>query len=133
MTQGTQPAIARETLHVTSVAIGGHAVLIAGPSGAGKSDLALRLIDRGAMLISDDYTILERREGALTASPPVTIAGKIEVRGLGILSLPNVASAPVALIIQLQDEVDRMPPEFAVRMIAGVAVREIALNGLEPS
>lgn len=133
MTQDTPLATTRETLHVSSVAIGGRAVLIAGPSGAGKSDLALRLIDRGATLISDDYTILEHREGVLAASPPDTIAGKIEVRGLGILSLPNVASAPVALFIQLQDEVDRMPPEFAVRMIAGFAVREIALNGLEPS
>ena len=69
-----------EMLHVSSVAIGGRAVLIAGASGHGKSDLALRLIDRGAKLISDDYTIVEAKDGRLWASPPATIAGKIEVR-----------------------------------------------------
>ncbi|MFN3389305.1 MAG: HPr kinase/phosphorylase, partial [Allosphingosinicella sp.] len=47
-----------ETVHASCVAIGGRAVLIAGRSGSGKSDLALRLIDRGARLVSDDYTIL---------------------------------------------------------------------------
>ena len=48
------------TIHATCVAIRGRAVLITGPSGAGKSDLALRLIDRGAVLVRDDYTVLTR-------------------------------------------------------------------------
>ena len=51
-------ALSSETLHATSVAIGGRAVLLCGPSGVGKSDLALRLIDRGATLVSDDYTLV---------------------------------------------------------------------------
>jgi serine kinase of HPr protein (carbohydrate metabolism regulator) len=41
-------------VHGTAISIGGHGVLIMGESGSGKSDLALRLIDRGAILISDD-------------------------------------------------------------------------------
>ena len=65
----------QETLHATSIAIGGHGLLIMGASGAGKSDLALRLIDRGATLISDDYTIASPRDGRLLLSAPQTIAG----------------------------------------------------------
>ncbi|MBA3881078.1 MAG: aldolase, partial [Sphingobium sp.] len=52
--------VSSETLHVSCVAIGDRAVLIEGRSGAGKSDLALRLIDRGARLVSDDYTLVVR-------------------------------------------------------------------------
>ena len=56
----SQPILSSETLHVSTVAIGGRAVLIGGRSGQGKSDLALRLIDRGAALVSDDYTHVRR-------------------------------------------------------------------------
>ena len=59
--------LSSETLHATTVSIGGRGVLIEGVSGAGKSDLALRLIDRGATLVSDDYSFLQRRDGRLFA------------------------------------------------------------------
>jgi serine kinase of HPr protein (carbohydrate metabolism regulator) len=126
-------AAASETLHASSVAIDGQAVLLAGPSGAGKSDLALRLIDRGALLVSDDYTILTARGAALVAHAPHTIAGKIEVRGIGILPMPHVCGVPVALLVQLEDVVERLPPETPPRLIAGVAIPQIALNSREPS
>ncbi|MBJ6121045.1 HPr kinase/phosphorylase [Sphingomonas mollis] len=116
-----------ETLHASTVAIDGRAVLIEGPSGAGKSDLALRLIDRGAILVSDDYTVVKALDEGLIASPPPTIAGRIEVRGLGILDLPVMAAAPVALFITLVDEPERMP-EPASRLIAGRPVRMLALD-----
>jgi len=117
-----------ETLHVSSVAIDGRAVLIEGESGAGKSDLALRLIDRGAMLISDDYTLLQRAGGELIASPPDTIAGKIEVRGLGLLPMPHVDKVPVALLVHLTDSPQRMPLADEVRRIAGIDIREVAID-----
>jgi serine kinase of HPr protein (carbohydrate metabolism regulator) len=124
--------LSSETLHASTVAINGRAVLIEGVSGAGKSDLALRLIDRGATLVSDDYTVVTRRkDGALTASPPATIAGRMEVRGIGILPLPHVVDVPVALIVRLAPP-DRMPdPER--RAVAGVAVPVIAVSGFEGS
>mgnify|MGYP006207984755 CR=1 FL=1 len=78
------PALSSETVHTSCIAIGGRAVLIGGRSGRGKSDLALRLIDRGASLVSDDYTVVHRRDGRPVASAPDTIAGKIEVRGVGL-------------------------------------------------
>ena len=69
----TVPSISSETLHVSCVAKDGRAILIAGRSGAGKSDLALRLIDRGAHLVSDDYTVVKRVAGRLVACPPRNI------------------------------------------------------------
>lgn len=125
--------ISSETLHASCVSIAGRAVLIEGPSGAGKSDLALRLIDRGAQLVSDDYTVLSRFANALFASPPATIAGKIEIRGLGVIGMPWVERAPVALLVTLTHEVERMPSDNENRWIAGVTMPVIALNGHEAS
>lgn len=125
--------VSSETLHASCVAIGDHAVLIEGRSGAGKSDLALRLIDRGAVLVSDDYTVLVRSGSKLLATPPATIAGKMEVRGLGIVEMPHVDRRPVALLIDLIDEVERMPLDPQKRRIAGIDVPVIALNGLHAS
>jgi serine kinase of HPr protein (carbohydrate metabolism regulator) len=59
---GAGPRISAETLHASTVASDGRAVLITGPSGSGKSDLALRLIDRGFALVSDDRTAEHCRE-----------------------------------------------------------------------
>lgn len=126
-------ALSSETVHATSVAIDGQAILLAGPSGAGKSDLALRLIDRGAVLVSDDYTLIKRIDGRLIATAPATIIGKIEVRGIGVVDLPYVAQAPVALLIDLFDLVDRMPEAPMMRMIAGVNVPVVKLAPREPS
>ncbi len=115
------------TLHASTVAIEGRAVMIEGPSGAGKSDLALRLIDRGGGLVSDDYTIVAARDGALWASAPATIAGRIEVRGIGIVDLPAVPPAPVALIVRLGEDVPRLP-EPRTRTVDGVSIAEIVLD-----
>lgn len=126
-------ALSSETLHATCVAIGGRAVLLAGISGIGKSDLALRLIDRGAVLVSDDYTLIKRIDGKLLATAPATIAGKMEVRGLGIVAMPFVADAPVALVVDLFDMVDRMPLEPVHRTIAGLPVAVVKVAPREAS
>lgn len=125
--------ISSETLHASCVAIGGHAVLIEGRSGTGKSDLALRLIDRGAVLVSDDYTILTRRDGTLTATPPANIAGKMEVRGLGLIEVDHATDVPVALVVVADTDPVRMPEDDARRAIAGVMLPELRLSLLEPS
>ncbi|MCM8731366.1 HPr kinase/phosphorylase [Hephaestia sp. GCM10023244] len=125
--------VSSETLHASCVAVHGRAVLIEGPSGSGKSDLALRLIDRGAQLVADDYTILTRENGTLKASPPATIAGQIEVRALGIVDMPHVDRAPVALLVRLVERPERMPADDSDRLIAGIVVPEIALNAHEAS
>jgi serine kinase of HPr protein (carbohydrate metabolism regulator) len=90
----------------TCVAIGGRGVVIEGPSGSGKSSLALGLIDRGAALVGDDGISLEAREGRLWALPPPNIAGKLEIRNLGIVDFP-ATMAPVALVIALDPAAPR--------------------------
>lgn len=125
--------LSSETLHASCVAINGRAVLIEGRSGEGKSDLALRLIDRGAALVADDYTICTRRDGVLHAKSPATIAGKIEVRGIGLVTLPHVDSAPIALLVTILDVPPRMPEGTQSRKIAGIDVPVVALPALEPS
>ncbi len=121
-----------ETIHATAVAINGLGVLLCGRSGAGKSDLALRLIDRGAVLVSDDYTLVEAAGAAVRASPPATIAGKIEIRGIGIVAMPHAPCAPVDLVVMLDEAVDRMPCPDTIT-IAGVAIRLLRLAALEAS
>jgi len=102
-------------VHGTTVALEGEGVLLRGPSGSGKSDLALRLIDGGAQLIADDQTELTRVADGLLARSPASIAGRMEVRGVGILRVPTVPSALLRLVIDLValDRVERLPePQF---------------------
>lgn len=91
----------------TCVAIAGRAILIEGPPGAGKSSLALALIDRGAVLVGDDGVLLECEAARLLASPVPETEGLIEVRGLGLVTMPVVRGVPVALVIALDTESPR--------------------------
>lgn len=119
-------------IHASCVAIGGRAVLLAGRPGAGKSDLALRLIDRGAILVSDDYTELRRSEGRLLARAPATIAGRIEVRGVGVVETAAAADVPVCLHADLDEAPERLPEARRIEL-AGLAIPSIRLAALEPS
>lgn len=121
-----------ETVHASCVAIGGRAVLIAGRSGSGKSDLAVRLVDRGAQLVSDDYTILTAAGDRLLASAPATIAGRIEVRGVGLAELEAVTDVPVCLFIDLDRAPERLPEAETV-VLAGIPVPALGLSALEAS
>lgn len=119
-------------VHATCVAIGGRAVLLADRPGSGKSDLALRLVDRGAVLVSDDYTELRRSGGTLLARAPATIAGRMEVRGVGIVELPNASDVPVCLHADLDSPPERLPEPATIRL-AGIDIPTVALAALEPS
>lgn len=123
---------ASELRHATTVAIAGHAVAIEGPSGSGKSDLALRLIDRGATLVSDDYTRFERAGAVVCARAPDNIAGKMEIRGLGIVDMPHSSDLPLALVIRLGAIVERLPLPQTTE-VCGMAVPMVELAGLEAS
>lgn len=76
-------------------------VLLLGESGSGKSDLALRLIERGAVLVADDRTELFTESGWLCARAPANVAGLIEVRNVGVIELPHAGAATITLAVQL--------------------------------
>ncbi len=84
-------------LHASCAARGGDGVLLLGAPGAGKSDLLLRLLDRGFRLVADDRVEVS---GGL-ARAPETVAGLLEVRGLGILRLPHAPDARLVLAVSL--------------------------------
>jgi len=123
----------QQMIHGTAISIGGHGVLIMGESGSGKSDLALRLIDRSAILISDDVVFLETRDNAPLLTVASNIAGKIEVRGVGISNVDFIASAPLRLIVEFVDAPDRLPEDVARATIGDYSVPVSRLNPFEQS
>jgi HPr kinase/phosphorylase len=99
-------------IHGTCVSFAEGAVLIKGPSGAGKSDLAYRLVsDQGGLLVADDQVCLSSRNEALVAESKAGWQGRLELRGLGIISLPAAERANVVLLVELVagDQVPRLP------------------------
>lgn len=108
------------------VSIHGRAVLIEGPPGSGKSSLALALIDRGGTLVGDDGVLLEVREGRLWALPPPNIAGMIEIRNVGLASLP-AEPAPVALVLRLDPAAPRQPEQAEDAVLAGISLPLVRL------
>ena len=129
-----RPRLSAETIHASTVAIEGRAVMITGPSGSGKSDLALRLLDRGFALVSDDQTIVKRDGDRLLASPPPTIAGKLEIRGIGIVDMDHLFDLPVALIVELtSSDIQRLPDDSQERPILGVKLPLIAIDAMTAS
>lgn len=121
-------------VHASCVAINGKAILLFGPSGSGKSDLALRLIDAGATLVSDDYVEVVARQGKAVATAPERIAGLIEARGVGLLSCAHTRSCPIGLAVDLdpEREIVRLP-ENARTELAGISVPLIVLRAFEAS
>jgi HPr kinase/phosphorylase len=117
-------------IHGTAVAVNGAGVLLRGASGAGKSDLALRLIDAGARLVADDQIELRLIGGAVRMSAPPTIAGRIEIRGVGIVAAPSLRSAPVTLVVDLKpsEAIERLPEPTFCEILA----RRFPLIALAP-
>ena len=125
--------LSSENLHASCVAIDGRAVLITGLSGSGKSDLALRLLDRGFTLVSDDRTIVGKEGDQLRASAPEGIRGKLEIRGIGIVDMESVDDVPVAMIVELTSDMARMPDDSRTRLILGSAIPLISVDAMTAS
>lgn len=121
-------------LHASLVDCHGRGILLRGPPGAGKSDLALRLIEAGARLVADDRVQLRRGGNGIVGRAPDTLAGLLEVRGIGILRLDHQAETRLALIVDLvaPDAVPRLP-EPAQESILGVAIPLLAMAAFHAS
>ena len=125
--------LSSEMVHASTVAIDGRAVLITGASGAGKSDLSLRLIDHGFTLVSDDQTIIKRDGDRLIASPPSQLAGKLEIRGIGIVDMPHESGVPVALMVELTSDIQRLPDDSRERPFLGLALPLVSIDAMTAS
>ena len=133
---------ARCLVHATAIAADGRAALIMGPSGSGKSDLALRAITApflhaGRMievsLVADDQVVVERIGDRLIASPPQTIAGKLEVRGLGIMDFSVPAQVELGLAVNLKSakDIERLPPAGARYPLLGLGLPLVEIDARE--
>jgi HPr kinase/phosphorylase len=125
-------------LHATCVAVGEAGVLIQGPSGSGKSQLARRLIDAGlraglfARLVCDDRILVECRSGRLLARPHPAIAGRLEVRGLGIGTTLHEGAVLLRLVVELDPCAPRLPAvEDEKALIEGVPLPIIRIRQTE--
>ena len=120
-----------ERKHATCITLNGKGVLITGPSGCGKSDLALRLIERGALLIADDQIELNVEKNEVIARAPAAIKGLIEARYIGLLKVTSQESAPIALI--LQPGTPERLPDLQTQNLLGVSLPLLVLPYLEGS
>ena len=122
-----------KNFHATSIVIDSFGLMISGLSGIGKSDLALRLIDSGATLISDDITICKRVNNKVYLFPPNKTKGLLEVREIGIINVPYVENINLVMIIDLLKKNNERIPEEKFRKILGLNFPVLSLDGKTPS
>ena len=138
--EGSGPdTAARLQLHASCVAFAGTGILLRGAPGAGKSDLALRLVDAGGVLVADDLCEVWRRGARLIADLPAAVdrgfRGRIEVRGIGFLSLPYAGPTPLALVADLRpgEALALLPPEGGEALLLGLALPLVVLDPFQVS
>lgn len=128
-------AAAGATIHATAVLVGARAAILRGPAGAGKSSLALALIHAAeanllpfARLVGDDRIHVEAALGRLLVRPARSLAGLIEVRGLGIRTLPHEPIAVAGLVVDLGGAAERLPdPASRTTEILGIVLPRLAV------
>ena len=122
------------TVHATVVVVGEAGILIRGPSGSGKSTLARRLLDRAerqdrfARLVADDRVVLIRTGGRLVARPVPAIAGRLEIRGHGLVAVTHERACVLRVVVDLvAAEPMRLPEASDLQVsIHGVFLPRIA-------
>ena len=120
-------------LHATSVAMEDNGVAIFGDPGSGKSDLALRLIDSGATLISDDITVFSKLEKNINLFGIENTKGLLEVREVGIITVPYVEAIKLKLVVRLTDKViERIPKKNQINLL-GLKFPKLEINGKNSS
>lgn len=122
------PDPARPLVHGTAVQAWGRGVLFIGASGAGKSGAALHMLALGSTLIADDRVQLDPLDGRIMMSAPDELTGKIEARGIGILSAPTAQTCALDLLCYIsQSRVPRLQPPQS-KPILGTDVAWLTLD-----
>ncbi len=114
-------------LHGVALAAGEIGLLILGDSGSGKSMLASRMIADWPFgrvrLVADDRVLLRRGGDRIVARPHPAIAGRIEVRGLGIVEAPALDAVVLRLAVRLEPEPpSRLPEELPTEELLGIGL-----------
>ena len=120
-------------LHATSVAIEDNGVAIFGESGSGKSDLALRLIDSGATLISDDITLFSKLDKNIDLYSIEKTKGLLEVREIGLITVPYIEAVKLRLVVKLKESNLERVLVNKQESILGIKFPKIEINGKNPS
>ena len=127
----------RTSLHATAVIHGESGVLILGPSGSGKSALALAIMARASTtgafsaLIGDDRIFVSKAHGRLIAWGAANMAGVIERRTAGLITVRHEPAAVVRLAVELCERGRRWPrmPDGNDGLIVGeVTLPRLALD-----
>lgn len=117
-------------IHATLISYQKKGILFIGKSGSGKSDTALRMIsEKGAVLVADDRVDLEIIDNKLYGSAPKQIAGKLEIRGIGIASLPTKEKEEISLCVELcrdRKDIERLPSAQFIDFL-GISIEKIRL------
>lgn len=122
------------TVHASCCALSGAGVLIRGPSGSGKSSLALLLAaSEDGAFVADDRVVCTEDAGRLLARPHAALAGRVEVRGQGILTVADLGLAALAdvalrLAVDLVDAVPRLPEPAGETELLGLALPRVVLD-----
>jgi HPr kinase/phosphorylase len=125
------------SLHATAVIHGESGVLILGPSGSGKSALALAIMARAraagafSALIGDDRIFVRKAHGRLIARGAANMAGIVERRTAGLITVRHEPAAVVRLAVELCERGRRWPrmPDDDDGLIVGeVTLPRLALD-----
>lgn len=130
-----------ERVAASCVLLGASALMVRGPSGSGKSALCWALLQdpapfAHAALVGDDQLWLRPAHGRLIGEPAPEIAGRIEIRGLGIVPLDYEPRARIALIADLvpPEAIERLPePGDLQAELCGVALPRLAVPAGDPA
>jgi HPr kinase/phosphorylase len=127
-------------IHGALLDVHGVGILLLGPSGIGKSECALELVSRGHRLVADDVVELQAAAGGgLIGTAPETVRHYMEIRGLGIIYVPDLFGtegvaerAYVELVCHLEkwsEDVawDRVGLERSTENVAGVDLPRLVL------
>lgn len=129
--------------HGALIEVLGVGVLLLGPSGIGKSECALELVHRGHRLVADDVVRIRRdettRDAVLRGKAPLVIRHYMEIRGIGLLYIPDLFGAgavreesSVDLVCHLEEwdesaSYERVGLERPLEEFAGVSLPALLL------